>query len=183
MQRKHKLVCTLVGMVVSLCLTSPASAAAQGDCQKILDVMSKVFTTPTHIYNTMTHVPFDGTTNRSETIYVGGSAYIKSGGTWERSPWPVQRVMKLEQENQKNSKETCSYVRDEAINGETAAVYKLHAERKFPSSNDLITSSGEIWISKQRELPLRLEEDIETGDTGKNHHSTRYEYANVRPPK
>lgn len=43
-------------------------------------------------------------------------------------------------------------------------------------------SDAQTWISKGRGLPLKTEEDIDTGDGDKKHMSIRYEYGGVRPP-
>jgi hypothetical protein len=77
-----------------------------------------------------------------------------------------------------NSKTTCRYLRDEAVEGEMAAVDSTHAERR-----DLkIKSDGELWISKTKGLTLRQEEDVDAGEGVKDSHSTRYDYSNVKPP-
>ena len=160
-----------------------APLAAQSGCQLIDDAMNKVMTVPTHIYGAMSSVPSNGAKPRtdeashSETIYVGGSAYVKISGRWSRSEWTMQRLMKQEQENRQQSKFTCRYLRDESINGE-AAVYATHAERAHPE----VKSDGQMWISKSKGLPLRDEMDVDAGDGIKHHHSTRYEYTNVQPP-
>jgi len=56
-------------------------------------------------------------------------------------------------------------------------VYGTHSERAKPD----VKSDGQIWISKSKGLPLKDEIDI-SSDGFKNHHSTRYEYANVQAP-
>jgi hypothetical protein len=118
----------------------------------------------------------------TETIYVGGSSYTKVGGKWSRSDWTPQQVMKQEQENRQKSKYTCRYLRDESVNGEAAAVYNTRSERSGEGSIGQIKSEGQIWISKNKGLPLRQEFDIESGSTSKQHHSVNYEYTNVQPP-
>jgi hypothetical protein len=122
--------------------------------------------------------PQPSDTIRNETIYAGGSAYIKVSGKWSRSEWTLDRIMKQEQENRQQSKYTCRYLRDESINGEAAAVYSTHSERLHPQ----VKSDGQMWISKSKGLPLRAEMDIDGGDGMKHHHSTHYEYTNVQPP-
>jgi hypothetical protein len=134
--------------------------------------MNKVFTTPTHLYNTM-----DGN-RKNEVIYAGGAVYDKLHGKWDRSSVTLQQVMTMEEKNRQNSTTMCRYLRDEAVEGEMAAVYSTHAERRDPH----IKSDGQFWISKTKGLPLRHEEDIDAGDGVKNHLSTRYEYANVQAP-
>ena len=66
--------------------------------------------------------------------------------------------------------------RDESVNGEAAALYMAHSE------NDTVKSDAQTWISKSKGLPLRTEEDIDTGDGDKRHMSIRYEYGNIQAP-
>ena len=87
-----------------------------------------------------------------------------------------QDMLKQEEENIRDSKSTCRHVRDEMVNGEAAALYMGHSE------NDGVKSDAQTWISKSRGLPLKTEEDIDTGDGDKRHMSIRYEYSNVRAP-
>jgi hypothetical protein len=81
-----------------------------------------------------------------------------------------------EQENRKNVKNaSCRHVRDEIVNGEPAGVFSAHAE------TDDIKSDSLIWISKNKGLVLRQEEDLDAGGD-KSHVSARYEYSNVSAP-
>jgi hypothetical protein len=177
----------LVASMFAIALIGATPLAAQGNCQPVLDAMGKVFTTPTHIYRTMAPVSKDGgkrtqDMTRSETIYAAGSVFSKVAGSWRGSRIPVEQVKRLEEENIKSSKYTCRFLRDESSNGEAAAIYSLHAEREG------VRSDGQMWISKSRGLPLRHEFDLDAGagsDKGHpdiQHHSVRYEYANVQPP-
>ena len=168
----------ILGVTFGLSLIGAPRLAAEDNCQPTYDAMSKVMTTPTHIYVTMTAVPNNGDKPiTAETIYAAGSAYVKVNGKWTRGRMTLQEVMKKEEENRKNSKTTCRYLKDESVNGEIAAVYNTHSE-----TGD-IKSDGQIWISKSKGLPLRQEFDIDSGGPGgKNHQSVRYEYANIQPP-
>lgn len=162
----------LLALTLGLALVGPKSTAAQDSCKPVLDAMNKVYTTPTHLYNAM------DSARKNELIYVGGVVYDNLHGKWARSIVSMERVKELEEKNRQNSKYTCRYLRDESVDGEVAAVYNTRAER-----TDLpLKSDGQFWISKTKGLLLRHEEDIDAGDGVKNHHSTRYEYANVRPP-
>jgi hypothetical protein len=157
-------------LALAVVLIGSMPLAAQG-CQPVDDAMKKIYTTPSHLYTTMS----GGLKN--ELIYAGGVIYENVHGKWGRSTVTLQQVMKIEDDNQRNSKTTCRYLRDESVNGEMAAVYGTHAER----SDMGIKSDGQFWISKAKGLPLRHEEDIDDGGT-KRHHSTHYEYTNVHPP-
>jgi hypothetical protein len=164
-----------------LLLTGATRLAAQDPCQPTYDAMSKVMSTPTHLYSTyssVASVPNSADKHTTEIIYIGGATYVKLSGKWSRSPMTTQQVMQKEEENRKVSKTTCKYLRDEAVNGEAAAVYSTHSDRADMG----IKSDGQIWISKSKGLPLKNEIDI-TSDGSTNHHSTRYEYANVQVPR
>ena len=182
-----RLLCIMLGLTFGLSLIGSTPLAAQSGCQPVDDAMNKVMTVPSHIYGAMTPILSNGSTPRpsdtvhNETIYLGGSAYVKVGGKWSRSEWTPQRIMKQEQENREKSKSTCRYLRDESVNGEAANVYSLHSERSDVGQMQ-VTSDGEVWISKSKGLPLRHEMDIDAGHGTKDHHSTRYEYTNVQPP-
>ena len=118
----------------------------------------------------------DGKTKTSEAIYANGAIYINYNGKWIRSKMTPQDMLKQEQENIRDAKITCRHVRDEMVNGEAAALYMAH------SDNDGVKSDAQTWISKSKGLPLKTEEDIDTGDGDKRHMSIRYEYGNVHPP-
>jgi hypothetical protein len=162
----------MAALTVGIAWLSAIPLVAEDSCQPVLDAMNRIYTTRTHLYTTM-----DGN-YKNELIYADGVVYDNLHGKWSRSSVTLQRVKELEENNRQNSKYTCRYLRDESVNGEMAAVYSTQASR-----SDLnIKSDGRLWISKTKGLVLRHEEDIE-GDGVKNHHSTRYEYANVQPPR
>jgi hypothetical protein len=88
-------------------------------------------------------------------------------------------MKELAQRNRKNAKNlSCHFVRDEAVNGEGAALYSTHEESEHGKSDN------QIWVSKSKGLILRQETDLDTGGVnGKSHSSFRYEYSNVQAPK
>jgi hypothetical protein len=176
--KRTRLLSVILWATFGLSLIGASRLAAQDNCQPTYDAMSKAMSTPTHIYVTMTAVPNKGDKPiTTETIYAAGSVYVRVSGKWTRSPITPQQVLKRAEENRKNSKTTCRHLRDESINGETAAVYSTHSE------TDDTKSDGQIWVSKSKGLPLRQEFDIDSGrPQGKHHHSVRYEYTNVQPP-
>ena len=163
--------CSVAALIVGIAVLGSRSTA-QDSCKPVLDAMNKVYSTPTHLYNTM-----DGI-RKNELIYAGGVVYDNLHGKWARSIVTVERVKELEEKNRQNSTYSCRYLREESVNGEMVAVYNTRAER-----TDLkIRSDGQFWISKTKGLLLRHEEEIDAGDGIKSHHSTRYEYSNVKPP-
>ncbi|HSS49156.1 MAG TPA: hypothetical protein VLX28_09425 [Thermoanaerobaculia bacterium] len=164
----------LIALVFSVTLAGrPARAAVDAACKLVLDAVAKQLDTPSHVY--MTEVR-GGKRETKESVYAGGVIYIQVKGKWRRSPMSKQDVLKQEEENKRDAKESCRYLRDEAVNGEAAAVYHAQAE------NGGVKSDSTFWISKRTGLPLRNEEDIDTGDNDKWHMSIRYDYAGVQAP-
>lgn len=163
-------------VVVALAIFSfvTPTLAADAACQPIFDTRFKLFSVPSHSY-TIESVP-GGKSRTSEAIFTDGAIYVLMRGKWIHSPMTPQGMLKQEEENIRDSKTTCRHVRDEMVNGEAAALYAAHSE------NDGIKSDAQTWISKSKGLPLKTEEDLDTGDGDKRHMSIRYEYGNVRPP-
>jgi hypothetical protein len=107
-----------------------------------------------------------------ETIYANGNIYTRIGGKWSSVP------MTPEGKKPQHDKAACAYVKDELVNAEMTAVYSTH-----DVSPKGVTDT-QVWISKSKGLPLRVEMDIKAGSqqTTAVHTSSRYEYDNVKPP-
>ena len=71
----------------------------------------------------------------------------------------------------------CTFLRDEAVDNDTAAVYHVQGGPKEEST---------MWVSKSHGLPLKTERDTElgvgNGPKVKTHLATRYEYDRVSVP-
>jgi len=161
---------------LAVCLASVSAWAADSSCQTVFDAMSKVLTTPVHVYTSESSDSRPGNTPGSgELIYFGGAIYLKVSGKWTRSPMSAQQMLEQEKENREQGTVVCRHLRQEPVNGEAAAVYTIHSE------NDDSKSDGTIWISGKG-LPLREEVDIDVDDPAKTHHSSRFEYGNVQAP-
>jgi hypothetical protein len=122
--------------------------------------------------------PGKASARENESIMAGGVSYVKVKGAWRKSPLTLAELREQKVENRKTAKNvSCHYLRDEAVNGESAQVYSAHSENEDEKS-DLT-----IWVSKARGLPLRQEQDIDVGGAGgKTHYSLRYDYRNVSAP-
>jgi hypothetical protein len=66
------------------CALSAAPLAAQGDCKLVLDAMTKVINTPTHLYLTANA---GGKTRTTETIYTASVIYVQLDGKWSVRPY------------------------------------------------------------------------------------------------
>jgi hypothetical protein len=67
-------------------------------------------------------------------------------------------------------RETCKYLRDEAVSGEDANVYT----DVFASKSG--TANGTVWISKKNGWVLKREVDVEMTGVGKGHQAIVFEY-------
>jgi len=161
-------------------LVSPTAAGSEGDCKYVYDAGEKVFDVDHHVYTTQTGKYINGGKPKTgEMILAGRNRYLLYNGKWQKSPLDIEEGKKLAQENRKNNKSTCHYLRDELVGGDAAQVYSMRTD--LDGSNNDHT----IWISKSRGLYLRQESDISVNGTesDKFHISTRYEYTNVHAPQ
>lgn len=166
-------------ILTPLAAVRPARAAAVDPaCKPVLDSLAKQYSTPVHLYMTQVAAFRGGKPQSSESIFAGGAIYIQVRGTWKRSPMSLEEMRRQREENIRDAKSmSCRYLRDEAVDGEAAAVYSSQSETEDTKS------SSTLWVSKRTGLPLKNEIDLDTGGKlGKEHSSVRYDYSNVRPP-
>jgi hypothetical protein len=155
-----------------------ANPGVDSACQAVLDASEKLYTTPFHMYSTQAGALVgNGNPTKSEMISSGGTDYVLYNGKWTTSSTAERKA--LGQQNRNNAKNmSCHYVRDESVNGESAALYSTHEESAHGKTD------SQNWVSKSKGLILRQEVDIDTGGaSGKSHMSSRYEYSNVQAPK
>ena len=168
---------TLAALLM-LAAGSRAYAAVSPACQPLLDAAEKQLSTPSHLFMTRAAQFQGGKPTTSESIFTQDQMYVRvNGAPWRRNPVKVADLRKMQKDQEGKTKLTCRYLRDETVNGEAAAVYSQRAE---PAEAKIDST---IWISKSRNLPLKLESDLDVGGTkGKSHTSIRYEYGNIQPP-
>jgi hypothetical protein len=156
-----------------------APSAASDSCQPAFDALTKALTTPHHVYTTETTPGLHGgKPQQREMIYLPGKIYLRVGNKWITHPFDPKVMLRQEEENRKNGKATCQFMRNESTNGEAAALYSMQSESEDTKEN------AQVWISKSTGLPLREELDMDIGDSGgQTHDSTRYEYGNIQPPQ
>jgi hypothetical protein len=69
---------TFVGLMFGVGVVCPTPLPAQ-NCQIVIDAMTKVVTTPSHLYTTMTGSSTGGKPHITEIIYTGGASYVNTG--------------------------------------------------------------------------------------------------------
>jgi hypothetical protein len=174
MSRLVRLLTVLAVALSSPLFLAPSALAADAACQPGFDATTKLFTAAVHSYTNET-LP-GGRSSSGEAIYVNGGIYINLRGKWIHSKMTTQDMLKLEQENIRNSKVSCRYLHEEPVNGEVTSLYMVHSE------NEGVREDAQTWISKAKGLPVRTEEDVDSGDGDKKHVSIRYEYNHVQAP-
>jgi hypothetical protein len=160
----------------SLRLAEPPQGSS---CQAVMDAGAKLYSVPYHMYMTNTNpAVMNGKPMTSESISVGGKLYVMLEGKWMASPFSLEEMKQKFDENKKNVQNaSCNFVRNESVNGETAALFTSHEETAH-GKND-----NQMWISMGKGLILKQETDIDIGNgRPKTHLSSHFEYANVQAP-
>jgi hypothetical protein len=147
--------------------------ATSPSCQPLLAAVQKQAKVPSHSYLTATR---NAKATSTETIVAGGTISVMIHGQWMHSPRTPQDLEK-ERAASLGKQAVCTFLRDEAVEGDTAAVYHVQGGPREEST---------MWISKSRGLPLKTERDTELGVGNapkvKTHLATRYEYDRVAVP-
>ena len=161
--------------ILAITIALPVRAAS--GCEAVIAADLKVLQVPSHLYMTQTEGLHGSPTRNAETIYLNDVMYVMVQGLWRKSPISIQELAAGKKQSQQKVS-SCSVVRDEAVNGEPATVYKVHSQ----TADDTVDT--QIWISKGRALPLKAINDIDVGGGagGRSHTEIRYEYANVAAP-
>jgi hypothetical protein len=163
-----------------LCVGAPLGAQG-AQCTSSFAASSKLYDKPFHSYvidSAQTDARLQGgRPTISESIWTGTADYVLVSGKWRKSPIDIDEIRKATKEAFTKVKAACSHVRDESVNGEPAAVWRIH------SVSDFDTSDTDLWISRNTGLLLKSDAHQDVGGTlGKSHVVARYEYTNVRPP-
>lgn len=164
---------------LTVCIGAPLRAQTP-ECAPALAAESKLFDAPFHLYmvdSAQTDARLHGgKPTIGESIWTGGVDYVMVRGKWIKNPVDVA-AMRKERDTVATAKFSCSHLRDESVNGESAAVWRIH------EVSDDGTTDTDMWISKRRNLVLKsdVHQDV-GGSLGKGHTVSRYEYTNVRPP-
>lgn len=162
------------------CLGAPLQAQS-AECKSVYAFASKLYDKPFHVYvidSAQTDARLTaGKPSVSESIWTGTVDYVMVRGKWMKSPVDVAEMRQEVTEDSSSKKATCSHLRDETVNGEPAAVWRIHKV-----SEDGTTDS-DIWIAKRSGLLLKSDVHMDVGGAiGKSRILSRYEYTNVRPP-
>jgi hypothetical protein len=172
------LVAATTGVV--LCLGAPLRAQSP-ECASSVAASAKLYDKPVHIYmidSAQTDARLHGgRPTVSESIWTGTVDYVLVRGKWRKSPVDIAEIRKALKEAAPKVKATCSHLHDESVNGEPAAVWRIHSVSEFD------TSDTDEWISRSRGLLLKSDVHQDVGGAlGKSHIISRYEYTDVRPP-
>jgi hypothetical protein len=163
-----------------LCVGVPLRAQG-ADCTSSIAASTNLYDKPFHAYlidSAQTDARLHGgRPTVSESIWTGTVDYVLVRGKWMKSPADMAEVRKSLKDAAPKVKATCAHLRDESVNGEPTAVWRIH------SVSDFGTSDTDEWISRSRGLLVKSDVHRDVGGTlGKSHIIARYEYTNVRPP-
>ncbi len=168
-------------LATALALLGPTvahSQTAQTACRPLIDAEKKQIVAAKHVYMTERSTIPGAKDEAHESITAGGVNYMMMHGKWMRSPLsPKDFLEQLEQNLTTAKVYTCRRLGNESVGGASSIVYTAHTE------NEGVTADVRTWVASGTGLPLRQEEDLDTGAGDKRHLSIRYEYGNVRAPE
>ncbi len=157
---------------VFLTILAGSAAAADATCKTLADANSKIYAQPVHMYFSEAAA---GKTRSSELVYLNGRTYVQLNGAWQ-----VSRIVPRTMNSGNNALDpntTCRVLRDDFVNGEAAVLYST-AKQTWDERMD-----SQVWISKTRGLPLKIEMDIDVGKGAVRTHRTMvYSYNHVSAP-
>jgi hypothetical protein len=160
-------------------LIAGSALAADSTCKYLADANTKIYSMPAHLFQTETADYAGGATRTSELIYLNNKTYVEVRGKWRVSPATPEKMREIRKDSVADSLNniSCRAVRDELVGGEAATLYNTHQQTPDKKID------SQIWISKSRGVPLKLEMDMDVGGAaGRSHRSIRYEYKNVQAP-
>lgn len=176
----------IAALAAALALGAAAPLAAQSpQCATVYSAMTKMFDVPFHLYMVDTAGTdaqmHGGKPTVSEEVFAGGLIYVMvDGKKWIKSPVDGAEMRKDWMDGSKqfaDAKTTCTHLRDESVNGESASVWSIHSDTGVGASD------SNAWTSKSRSVVLRDEVRIDVGGAlGKSHTIMNYDYANVHAP-
>jgi hypothetical protein len=147
-------------------------AAEDATCKLVFDAMAKTILTPNHQYMMLKMDALDrGKPQNSEIIDTGKATYILHDGKWTPSLTP-QETLDHMNENRKNTKSTCHFVRDETVDGVSASLYTVHEDNPDSDSVD-----SKVWFAKASGLLVHVAMDMEG-----MHSESRYAFGAVSAP-
>jgi hypothetical protein len=160
-------------------LATPPTRAQASSCATVHAASVKMEAVPYHMYfvDSAKAVAAEngGKPKAGEAIAAGGAMYLLSHGKWVKSPLSLAE-MNADRDKHDWTKDMCSHVRDESVNGEAASVWHSHVV------TEMSTVDTDMWISKSRGVVLKANTVMDAGTGEKSHSSARYDYTNVRPP-
>jgi hypothetical protein len=131
---------------IAAILISALPVRAASSCEAVVAAVLKVLQVPAHLYMTETAGFNGGKTRNAETIYLNDITYVMVNGLWRKSPISTKELMEEKQQTEQKTG-PCAVIRDEAVNGEPATVYKVHSQ----TVDDTVDT--QIWISKLAAAP------------------------------
>ena len=96
-----------------------------------------------------------GKPKTGEAISVGGAMYLLSHGKWVKSPLSLA-AMNAKRDKHDWTKDRCTHLLDESVNGEAASVWRAHVVTEMSAVDT------DMWISKSRGLTLKANSSIFT---------------------
>lgn len=164
-------------IVASFFGASGIAHAADPACQPVFEAMTKLASTPNHMFMTTT-AAYNSGPETGETITTADAMYVKDDTSWQKRPYNSQQEATAMRQAYKTSNMVCQHLRDDSVAGEPVAIYNTQDKQE-----DGTTVNSQLWISMKRGVPLKQTMEMDVGGkVGKSHDEMRYDYSNVQAP-
>lgn len=166
-----------VALFVIACGAAGAGARADdAACQAVLQAVLKQTAAPVHQKVTIETAAAPDKPMQNEMIRLGDTFYMQVRGQWMARPYDAAKAADDARQAMTKGEHSCTRVRNEAVDGQPAELYRVQSKTATGGSD------SQIWISTASGLPLRQTVAMMEQGTVKLKHEVRSNYANVRAP-
>ena len=169
----------LCAVIAGGLIAAPAVRAQQladASCGPVATAFLKMASAPR--YRSVIAMGAPGHTQQAERIVVGDTTYYGGAGHWLKKTAALSE--RLQADREIGMRLTgCRSVRSDNVAGEGVQVYAAHSA----STSPVTRSDMEVWISKSRGFPVRVDSDASFNGGAPTHSTETITYGgDIRPP-
>jgi hypothetical protein len=161
---------------VALDVIGAPARANDAACQAVLQAVLKQTAAPVHQKITIETAAAPDKPMHNEMIRLGDTLYMQARGQWMARPYDAAKAGDDARQAMTKGEHSCTRVRSEAVDGQSAELYRVQSKTAAGGSDT------QIWISTASGLPLRQTVAMLEQGTVKLKHEVRSDYTNVRAP-
>lgn len=167
---------TLALAVAPMAFVSP-SRADEAACKAVFDAVVKQSALPVRQKMTIETDGAPGRRLESEMVHMGDKLYMQINGHWITRPYDARKVTEDARKAMASPDHSCTRVGSESVDGKPADLYSVKSK-----ADNGITTESQIWIAKDRGVPLRQKTVMMPPGKPKMQNEVSFAYDNVTAP-